>query len=78
MRSEIEIFCKNVKLLRENNHLTKKEMAKICNIGTKSLSMLEKGILPERLSASILFSLNEHFNIPLKDLFKPLESVNIS
>ena len=73
MRSEIEIFCKNVKLLRENNHLTKKEMAKICNIGTKSLSMLEKGILPERLSASILFSLHEHFNIPLKDLFIPIE-----
>lgn len=73
MNNEVEIFCNNVKLLRKNNSLTQKEMAKICNVGVKSISNIEKGILPKRLSASVLFSLHSHFNISLSALFRPIK-----
>ena len=49
------ILCKNIKILREKNKLSKKEMAKRLGIGVIALSKLESGILPKRLSVKILF-----------------------
>lgn len=59
----VENFCKNVKLLREREGLTKKEMAKICGIGIASLEKLERGIMPKRLSVGILFALAQYCGI---------------
>jgi len=72
MNDELKVFCENVKILRKRYGLTQKEMAEICNVGVRSIAMLEKGILPERLSASILFRLSYYFKIAMKDLFKPI------
>ncbi|MBQ3023661.1 MAG: helix-turn-helix transcriptional regulator [Clostridia bacterium] len=67
--SEEMIFCKNVKILRLKNNLTQMEMAHICGIGVKSLSSIEKGIIPPRLSVSILVSISNYFRISPYDMF---------
>lgn len=67
--NDLQNFCKNVKLLRETHGLSQKEMAKICGIGVQSLSTLESGICPPRISCSILFRLSKHFHIPISTLF---------
>ena len=69
MNSEIQIFCKNMTKLRKKYNLTQKEMAKICGIGVKSISLIEKGILPPRLSAEIIFTVANYFNVSPKDMF---------
>ncbi len=65
----VENFCNNVTMLRKKNNLTQKEMAKICKIGVKSLSLIEHGTLPQRISADVLFSIQRHFQIPVHKLF---------
>lgn len=62
-------FCENVKFLRLKHNLTQKEMAHICGIGIKSLALIEKGIIPERLNVSILFSIMDYFGIHPRDMF---------
>ncbi len=62
-------FCSNVKMLRKANGLTTQEMAKILGIGTKSLSMIEQGALPKRLSVDITFEIYKNFGVNPKDLF---------
>ena len=57
------ILCKNIKILREKNKLSKKEMAKCLGIGVIALSKLESGILPKRLSVKILFLIERDFGI---------------
>ena len=53
--NEIAILCKNIKRIRNEKGLSQSKMAEKLNIGVKSLSMLENGILPPRLSVEILF-----------------------
>ena len=72
MNDELKVFCENVKILRKRYGLTQKEMAEICNVGVRSIAMLEKGILPTRLSTSILFRMRDYFKIDMKDLFIPI------
>ncbi len=67
--NEEMIFCKNVKILRLKNNLTPMEMAHICGIGVKTLSLIEKGIIPPRLSVSILVSISNYFRIRPYDMF---------
>ena len=43
-------------------------MAKILGTSTYSLKKLERGILPERLGADILFKIQSYFNIPAQDI----------
>ncbi len=59
----IEIFCNNVRMLRMEHHLTKKEMARIMGIGVQSLSKIENGILPPRMSGNVLFRLHRYFGV---------------
>ena len=72
VQKEIEVFCQNVKLLRERNGLSEKEMAKILEIGAASLTKIEQGIIPYRVSASIVIKLAQHFSIEPHRLFTPL------
>ncbi len=58
-----DFFCKNVKIIREQNHLSKKEMAKILGIGLKSLSSIENGKIPPRLKAEVLIKIYRYFGI---------------
>ena len=61
----IKYLSYNILCLRRTNNLTKKEMAKILGIGIASLNKIEQGILPPRLSVTILFKIQAHFGIPL-------------
>ena len=63
-------FCNNVKKLREINKLSKKEMAKRLHTSVKSLSMLEQGIIPRRMSLRVAISISKEFGIPISDIFR--------
>ena len=73
---EIMNFCCNVKRLREDNNLTKKQMAEICGIGIVSLNKLEQGILPPRLSAYMIIGIYNNFGIMPSDLFEKEIHIN--
>ena len=59
----INILAQNMRVLRENNGLSKKEMAKRLGIGVCSLSKLESGILPKRLSVEVIFVIERDFGV---------------
>ena len=71
---KILIFSQNMKKIRKNAQLTQREMAQKLGISIASLSKIEKGILPPRLSCSILFRIHKEFGVHPKDLFEPLVS----
>ncbi len=74
MNSNIEhlILCENIRNLRKNNGLSKKEMAKLLGIGIKRLNLLEQNIIPKRLSCSIIIKIYKNFGILPKDIFSKL------
>jgi len=41
-------FCDNVRFLREREGLTKLEMARKLKVGIRTVTMLERGIVPRR------------------------------
>ena len=43
---EFKVFCENIKAIRKQKSLSKKEMAKRLGIGVKSLDSIENGIVP--------------------------------
>ena len=47
-------------------------MAKRLEIGVNSLTMLENGIIPKRLSCELIFKIEDEFDILPKNIFKPL------
>ena len=65
-------FCNNVKKLREINKLSKKEMAKRLHISVRSLSMLEQGIIPPRLSLQVAIEISRAFEMTLCDVFRAI------
>ena len=71
--TQIAIFCQNVKMLREKNDLSEKEMAKILGIGVISLEKFEQGIIPHRTGVKLIFSLSQHFKIEPYKLFMYLQ-----
>ena len=60
---EIENFCKNMRNLRESNKLSKKEMAHKLKVSVTTISKIEKGTIPPRLSCNILFRIHDEFGI---------------
>jgi transcriptional regulator with XRE-family HTH domain len=71
IQKEIEIFCQNLKLLRESKHLSKKEMSKKLKISMTALTSIENGILPPKLSTSLLINIYQEFGVHPKDMFTP-------
>lgn len=69
---QIKNFCANVKNLRKKYGLSKKEMAKILHIGVKSLTVIESGTLPVRLSANIVIQIYRSFGILPSDVMAHL------
>ena len=67
---EISNFCKNVGELRFKNKLTKKEMADILGTSVRSITLIEKGIIPPRLSVRVLVNIYNYFNILPNKLFE--------
>lgn len=68
-KTELSVFCKNIKMLREKENLSRVYMAKLLGISVISLIMIEKGILPKRVSCNILFNIYYYFGIVPKDMF---------
>lgn len=66
---DIKAFCGNVKRLRAENGLSKKDMAKIMGTGVDSLNKLEAGHMPVRLGVEAIFNLAAYFHIPADSLF---------
>lgn len=67
--TEIMLFCENIKSIRKTNKLSKKEMAKLIGIGTKSLTLIENGRLPPKLGCDVLFEIQKKFGIAPKTIF---------
>ncbi len=67
---QLLILCDNIRLLRERAGLSQREMAKRLGVSIRSISMLEKGSVPKRLSCEILFKLHLKFGINPTDLLK--------
>lgn len=69
IKDETKIFCENIKKLRKKNGLSQKEMAQKLDISVKSLSTLEKGAIPSRLSVSIVIKIYKIFGIKPAQMF---------
>lgn len=69
---EVAIFCENIRRLRAQHRLSKKEMAKRLEIGVHSLSLLESGVLPTRLRCDIIYAIYTQFGITPNRMFSVL------
>ena len=65
---QLDTLCHNIFALRKSRGLSKKKMAEILCIGTKSLTALEGGTIPERMSCAVLFRAAEFFGVSVDDL----------
>ena len=64
-------FCENMKALRHAHRLSKRAMAKRLEIGGGSLTTIEKGTIPPRLSCDILLRVYREFGILPSELISP-------
>lgn len=69
--NEFLYFSQHVRRIRREQKITQKEKANRLGISVNTLSMIERGILPPRLSCEILFRMQDQFGIQPKDLFMP-------
>lgn len=76
-QQEYHNFSHNVKYLRLHNHLSKKSMAKVLGIGTKTLSKIEQGEFPPNTSIRIFYRIHQYFNLsPQHQLTRRLGEIN--
>lgn len=68
-KTDIIIFCKSIKNIRIINKMSKRQFAKMLHISEKSLSMIENGKMPPRLSTSVIMDIYDCFGIIPKKLF---------
>ncbi len=62
------ILSHNIKWLRKHHGISKKRMAQIMGIGIGSLNQLERGSVPQRLTVTVLFAIEDHFGIAPPEL----------
>ena len=67
--NEKQIFCHNMLKLRKHLGMTQKDFAKALHIGVRSLSLIEKGRIPDRLGATILIRIYHCFGIMPSEMF---------
>ena len=68
MHSKAMIFGGNIKRLREQHKLSKKQMAEIMGVGTKTLTSIENGVIPPRARADIILKICDYFCINAQEL----------
>ncbi len=71
-QEELLNFCHNVKTVRQREGLSKKKMSEMMGISQHSLNLIERGIVPERLSINKIMCFCFAFGIQIKDAFKKL------
>lgn len=67
MNEELGEFMRNVAALRKNNGLSKRRMAALLGVSVRTLNMLESGVFPPRLRVDVVFRIQKHFGIAMKD-----------
>lgn len=65
-------FCNNVIFLRAAHNISKKELATIIGVKQKTLTRIENGDVPPRLSTLVIVRLAQHFHLKMYQLFLPL------
>ena len=73
-KNSIEL-CQNIKDLREFYGISKKSMSKLLGISTKSLTILENGYIPKRMSVNIIIRICNIFNIMPSFILKDLKTL---
>ncbi len=68
-----QIFCENIKILREKNNFSQTQMAQKLGVSLKTLRFLENGTLPPRVSVKIIYNIHNNFGIEIQDIFSPLD-----
>lgn len=63
MKSDAEIFCENVKELRQRLGLPVEKMAEVLEITPQCLTVMEQGILLPEVDVGILFTIYDQFGI---------------
>lgn len=58
-----QYLAKQLKLLRKEQGLTQKQLAKLLNVSLYSIKKLEKGEIPKKLSVNILMDIHYNFGI---------------
>lgn len=69
-KREWENFVYNVAWLRKHYGISKKNMAKLLRIGVGTLTKIENGELPPRLSVKVIFNIHSCFGINPRDQLK--------
>ena len=70
--NELLILCKNVKWLKEQHHLSVRQLSDILEIGEYSVRKLLSEDFPPRLGINAVFCAAESFGYPPYRLFTPL------
>ena len=68
---ELKNFMRNVTELRRHNGYSKKRMAELLGISIGTLSKMECGQFPPRLSVTVMYNVWKHFGVHVKDQFLP-------
>lgn len=66
--TEAENFLYNVAWLRQHYGISKRKMAKLLNISVWHICCMEKGKLPSKIDVSVLFIIQDHFDVSPKEL----------
>ena len=62
-RKEYALLCQNICYLRKKHGLSRTAMARKLHITTKTLDLLESGIIPEYVYIDFLFHIQKDFGI---------------
>ena len=60
---ELDNLLYNIAWLRRTGGLSKREMATRLGVGRKTLDLMERGEVPPRLSASVIFAVEKQFGV---------------
>ena len=67
--NQFKNLCHNIVWLRRSHGLSRKKMSALLGIGLWSLTQLERGQIPPRLSIELIFEISRTFHIPPYRLF---------
>lgn len=70
--NERQIFLSNLTRLRQKHNLTQTQMANILGIGITSWRSIERGVMPPKLSAAVVYRAADAFGIPAARLFSEM------
>ena len=62
-------LCANIRYLRASNGLSRTVMAKKLGITTKTLDLLEAGVVPRRCTIRLLYNIYKNYGISVSDCF---------